>query len=120
MLSPKSIIEFIKSKATALGQSVVYSALLMYYAWKRPDTPAWAKRIIMGAVAYLLAPIDAIPDLTPFIGFTDDVSVLSASLITIAYYINDDVKQSAKKAMGKYFNTVDAKSIDEVDDKLQG
>lgn len=90
----------------------------MYYAWKNPETPAWAKRIIMGAVAYLLAPIDAIPDLTPFIGFTDDLSILSMSLMAIAYYVNDEVKMKAKEAMGKHFKTIDVKSIEDVDDKL--
>lgn len=118
MMNLKSIFDYVKGKANALGQSMVYSVLLMYYAWKRPDTPAWAKRIIMGAVAYLLAPIDSIPDLTPFIGFTDDLSILSASLIAIAYYVNDEVKQKASLSMSKYFKIVDRKSIDEVNDRL--
>jgi len=118
MKSSKSILNFIKSKASKLGQSLVYSVLLMYHAWKRPDTPAWAKRTIIGAFAYLLAPIDAIPDLTPLLGFTDDLGVLSMSLMSIAYYINDEVKENAKKSMNKYFKTLDAQSIDEVDNKL--
>ncbi len=118
MKNIKSVIEYIITKANKLGQGLVYRVLLMYYAWKEPDTPAWAKRVIVGAVAYLLAPIDSIPDLTPLIGFTDDVGVLSVSLMAIAYYINDDVKVKAKEAMGKYFSTIDVKSIDEVDKKL--
>lgn len=118
MTNTKSILEYIKTRANRLGQGLVYTVLLMYFAWKRPDTPAWAKRVIIGAAAYLLAPIDAIPDLTPFIGFTDDISVLSASLIAIAYYVNDEVKFQAKAAMNSYFNNIDAKSIEDVDDKL--
>lgn len=118
MMQAKSILQYIKAKANRLGQSLVYSVLLMYYAWKRPDTPAWAKRVIVGAVAYLLAPIDSIPDLTPFIGFTDDISILSASLLAIAYYVNDEVKLKAKGAMSKYFATIDVKSIEDIDDKL--
>lgn len=117
-MNPNSILQFIRKKANQLGQSLVYSVLLMYHAWKQPDTPAWAKRTIMGAIAYLLAPIDAIPDLTPFIGFTDDLSILSVSLMAIAYYINDDVKIKAKKSMNKYFEVVDPKSVQDVDDKL--
>jgi len=117
-MTTKTILQFIKSKANQLGQGLVYSILLMYFAWKRPDTPAWAKRVIIGAVAYLLAPIDCIPDLTPFIGFTDDFSILSAGLIAIAYYVNDDVKFQAREAMSKYFSTVDIKSIEDVDEKL--
>lgn len=118
MMHPKSIFNYLKAKANRLGQSLVYTVLLMFYAWKRPDTPAWAKRVILGAVAYLLAPIDSIPDLTPFIGFTDDISILSASLLAIAYYVNDEVKIKAKDAMTKYFNTIDVKSIEDVDERL--
>ena len=118
MINPKSILQYIKSKANSLGQSLAYSVFLMYYTWKNPDTPAWAQRIIMGAIAYLLAPIDAIPDLTPFIGFTDDLSILSVSLMAIAYYVNEEVKIKAKEAMGRHFKTVDVKSIEDVDGKL--
>jgi hypothetical protein len=38
---------------------------------------AWAKNIILGTLGYLLAPFDAIPDLSPIIGYTDDIGVLS-------------------------------------------
>ena len=117
-MNTKSILQYIKTKANRLGQGLVYRVLLMYYAWQRPDTPTWAKRVIIGAVAYLLAPVDGIPDFTPFIGFTDDISILSASLMAITYYVNDEVKLQAKKAMGKYFKTVDVKSIEDVDEKL--
>ena len=118
MIHPKSILQYIISKANSVGQGLAYSVFLMYYAWKSPETPAWAKRVIMGAIAYLLAPIDGIPDLTPFIGFTDDLSILSVSLMAIAYYVNDEVKINAKKAMGKYFTEIDVKSITDIDEKL--
>ena len=118
MINPKLILQYVISKANSVGQGLAYSVFLMYYAWKNPDTPAWAKRVILGAIAYLLAPIDSIPDLTPFIGFTDDLSILSLSLMAIAYYVNDEVKINAKKAMFKHFKSVDAKSLDDVDNKL--
>ena len=118
MRNLKSILQYIQSKANSLSQSLAYSVFLMYYAWKNPDTPAWAKQIIMGAIAYLLAPIDGIPDLTPFIGFTDDLSILSLSLMAIAFYVNDEVKSKAKEAMGRHFKKLDVKSIEDVDDKL--
>lgn len=118
MIRPKSIFQYIKSKASSLGQGLAYSVFLMYYAWKNPETPAWAKRIILGSIAYLLAPIDSIPDLTPFIGFTDDLSILSVSLMAIGYYVNDEVKAKAKAAMNKHFESVDDQSLLEIDDKL--
>lgn len=101
-----------------MGQGLVYTALLLHFAWKRPDTPAWAKRIILGALAYLLAPIDAIPDLTPLLGFTDDLSVLSFSLVTIACYINDEVKEQAKTKMLSLCPGLDIQVLESIDNKL--
>ncbi|MFV0277453.1 MAG: hypothetical protein ACK5HY_09750 [Parahaliea sp.] len=36
--------------ARAAGRELVEKALLMYYAARRPDTPAWAKASIYGAL----------------------------------------------------------------------
>tara|TARA_B110000037_G_scaffold41233_1_gene50981 strand:- start:285 stop:641 length:357 start_codon:yes stop_codon:yes gene_type:complete len=118
MINLKSTLQYIQSKANNLSQSLAYSVFLMYYAWKNPDTPSWAKQIIMGAIAYLLAPIDGIPDLTPFIGFTDDLSILSLSLMAIKFYVHDEVKSKAKEAMRRHFKTVDVKSIEDIEGKL--
>jgi uncharacterized membrane protein YkvA (DUF1232 family) len=79
----------LKKTANRLGAKTVYAALLMYYAYQRKDTPTWAKRIVIGTLGYLLAPIDAIPDLSPFVGFTDDIGILSLGLVAIAGFIND-------------------------------
>ena len=40
-------------------------------------------------------PLDAIPDLTPILGYTDDVAVLGVGLATVAVYINKDVREQA-------------------------
>jgi len=79
------------------GLSLVYSALLLFYAFKRSDLPVWARSIIIGALGYLLTPIDSVPDLTPILGYTDDLGILSYALVMIAAYINDDVRQKAQR-----------------------
>jgi uncharacterized membrane protein YkvA (DUF1232 family) len=102
----------------AMGQQLVYSVLLMVFAFRRKDSPGWAKRIIIGALGYVLTPIDAIPDLTPLIGYTDDLGVLSFGLVAIASYINIDVRIEARKGVKALFGNVDLESIQEVDSKL--
>ncbi len=94
----------LKKFAKRAGAKVVYCALLMYYAFKRKETPGWAKTAILGALAYFLSPIDFIPDLTPLFGFTDDLSVLVTGLITIGSYINADIKSQAKVKMEQWFD----------------
>jgi len=102
----------------AMGQQTVYSVLLMVYAFRRKDAPGWAKRIIVGALGYVLTPIDAIPDLTPLIGYTDDLGVLSFGLVAIASYINLDVRVEARRGVKYLFGEIDFDSLQEVDNKL--
>lgn len=102
----------------SLGQKLVYSILLLFYAYRRSDTPSWAKNIIIGSIAYLLSPIDSIPDLTPFLGLTDDIGVLSFGLVSIACYINDEVRQTAREQLRAFFDEVDEESIAAVNQAL--
>jgi uncharacterized membrane protein YkvA (DUF1232 family) len=108
------IIKNIKNASAQL----VYSVLLMLYAYQSAQTPPWAKRIILGALAYLLAPIDSIPDLTPFLGLTDDLGVISFGLVTIACYINNDVRSKARLKLSSILKEPDPKLLDAVDSKL--
>ena len=108
----------LKNSAKKIGLKSVYSALLLFYAYRRKETPTWAKRIILGTLGYLLAPFDMVPDLSPIIGFTDDVGILSFGLVTIAAFINDDVKGRAKDHLKKWFGEYDETELESVDAKL--
>lgn len=108
----------VQSYAKKIGIKSVYSALLLFYAFKRKETPAWAKNIIIGVLGYLIAPIDLLPDLTPFIGYTDDLGVLGIGLVAIASYINDSVKSQAKTKLKDWFENYDAAEIENIDQKL--
>ena len=48
----------------------------------RRGSPA-AVAVAVGALAYLLAPVDAVPDLLPGAGLVDDAGVLAAALAAI-------------------------------------
>lgn len=104
--------------AQRMGIKTVYSALLMYYAYRRKDTPFWAKNIVIGVLGYLLAPLDFMPDLTPIIGFTDDIGMLSFGLVTIAAYINQDVREQARGRLAKWFPRFVESDLQEVEKKL--
>ena len=108
----------LKNYAVQAGQKTVYTSLLLYFAFKRRDTPAWAKRVVLGALGYFLSPIDGIPDLTPFLGYTDDLGVLSFGLVLIAGYINDEVRENARAKMIKWFGEINEEELNSVDDSL--
>jgi len=116
--SEKKLWKKLKKFAAAIGAKMTYTILLMFYAYKRKDTPRWAKNIVLGALGYLIAPIDAIPDISPIIGFTDDLGVLSFGLVSIAAYVNEDVKEQARQKLHKWFGKVDNQDLDDVDDMV--
>jgi len=117
-MNPKKIFQFIYHRMHKLGIKLIYSVLLMYYAYQSPETPPWARRIITGAIAYLLLPIDGLPDLTPYIGFTDDLGVISFGLVSIACYINAEVREKAKLKLSSFFKNIDEEAIKSVDQTL--
>ena len=112
------LLSSLRMKIKLVSTSLLYSALLMYYAFKRKETPSWAKRIVLGALVYLISPIDAIPDLAPLIGYTDDMSVLFYGLVLIAAYINPDVRASAIRTLESWVGPVDHDQLKHIDDCL--
>ncbi len=78
------------------GVGLIEKALVLYYSAKDEATPKWAKSVIFGALGYFVFPLDAIPDVIPVAGYTDDLSVLAAALATVIVYIKDEHKQLAK------------------------
>ena len=89
--------------AKAAGYEVIEKAVQLYYASQEPDTPAWAKATIYGALGYFITPLDAIADLTPVVGYADDLGVLALAIGTVAGYINDDVRKKAADKLKKWF-----------------
>lgn len=94
--------------ATAAGRQALEKSLWLYYALQNPDTPKWARRVIYGALGYFILPLDAIPDLAPLVGYTDDLSVMTAALATVAFTINDEVKRQARDRMAGWFGPAGA------------
>lgn len=101
-----------KHFARKAGKDVIEKALWLYYAAQRPETPKWAKTIIFGALAYFIAPMDAIPDLTPLVGFSDDLGALAAALTMVSLYIDDTVKRSAAQKLQSWFGAEDNSDVD--------
>ena len=93
----------VKKFARTAGKEVIEKALWLYYAAQRPETPKWAKTAIYGALAYFISPIDAIPDITPLVGFTDDLGALAAAIAMTSAYINEDVKAKASQKLLHWF-----------------
>jgi uncharacterized membrane protein YkvA (DUF1232 family) len=101
--SEEKLWQKLKKYGKKAGVSAVYSVLLLYYTLQKPDVPPKVKAIIIGALGYFIFPIDLIPDLSPGVGFTDDLGALGVALLQVAMYIDDDVKQKAQKKLADWF-----------------
>ncbi|MCF8246340.1 MAG: DUF1232 domain-containing protein [Saprospiraceae bacterium] len=112
------LLKKIQHFAKHAGLKVVYSVLLLFYSYRRSDTPIWAKRIIIGVLGYFIMPLDALPDLTPIIGYTDDLGVLSFGLVTIAAYVNDEVRIKARLKLRDWFGEFSLEELIEIDKQL--
>ncbi len=89
--------------AKSAGRDVVERALQLFYAAQAPDTPIWAKTVIYGALGYFIHVLDAIPDLTPVVGYSDDLGVLVAALATVAACITPEIEEQARRKLSQWF-----------------
>ena len=78
-------------------------ALQLFYAARHPDTPAWARAVVYGALGYFILPTDAVPDLIPAVGFSDDFGVLVMALTTIATRITPEIREQARRRIQQWF-----------------
>jgi uncharacterized membrane protein YkvA (DUF1232 family) len=102
--------------AKKAGASVIYVVLILYYTLQKPELPVRVKATILGALGYFILPIDVIPDIALGAGFVDDLGVLTAALLQVAAYVDDEVKRKAKEKLHAWFG--DKVDTSEVDKKL--
>ncbi len=75
--------------------------LAAYYCAFDRDTPLQVKATLVAAIGYFVLPIDAIPDVMPVLGFTDDAAVLAAAIKLVAGHILPVHRDSARDTLAK-------------------
>lgn len=73
-------------------------------AWictRDPATPRRVRLTLLAALGYFVLPVDAIPDIMPILGFTDDAAVIAAALAAVAGSITPEHREKARKAMAE-------------------
>lgn len=93
----------VKKFALRAGAELIEKALTLYYTLKDSDTPKWAKATITGALGYFIVPIDAIPDITPVVGYADDIGVLALAIAAVAAHIKKEHVEKAKDMLKTWF-----------------
>jgi len=116
--SEKSLWEKIKKFSKAAGTKVIYAVLLLYYAMKDSNVSLKTKIFIAASLGYFIMPTDAIFDLTPIIGYSDDLGVLLFALKQISSAITNEVKENARNKIAEWFREINEKEITELEEKI--
>ncbi|MEM9220886.1 MAG: YkvA family protein [Pseudomonadota bacterium] len=93
---------FWKTLKRAAGQiPFTHDLVAAYYCAIDPAVPIRVRAVLFGALAYFVAPIDALPDVLIGIGFTDDAAVLMAAMTMVAAHITPEHRDRARQALEK-------------------
>ena len=105
-------LEKISKIAKRAGAKLVYVSLILYYTLQS-DKVSIKDKAIIGALGYLISPLDVIPDAIPIIGLGDDLAVLLYVLNKIGN-VSDEIKDKAKSKLVKWFDEDEMEEISEI------
>ena len=72
-----------------------------YYCALDPETPSRAKAVLLGARAYFVLPMDAVPDFLALVGFSDDIAVLTLAIATVRNNMTEAHRIAARKSLAR-------------------
>ena len=116
--SPGEFVAKISRIAKRAGAKLVYVALILYYSLKSDKVSKADKAIIIGALGYMISPLDVIPDAIPIAGLTDDLAVLLYVLKKVWTGIDPEIVDQARSKLSKWFDEEEIAEIQNLfDDK---
>jgi len=86
-LDENSLSQGIKQKT----ENLKVELLALWFAYRHPKTPWYAKVLVMLIGGYAFSPIDLIPDFIPLIGYLDDLIILPLGIYIAVRLIPKDV-----------------------------
>jgi uncharacterized membrane protein YkvA (DUF1232 family) len=90
-----------KTRGVAASIPFAEDLLAAYYCAFDSVTPLQVKVTLLGAIAYFVLPIDAIPDVLPVLGFTDDAAVLATAVKLVTSHIRPEHRAVAKEKLAE-------------------
>ena len=112
--SANGFVEKISRIAKRAGAKLVYVALVLYYTLQSDKVSVKHKAVIIGALGYLISPLDLISDAFPIAGLTDDLTVLLYVVKKVWGDVSDDVKDKAKSKLSQWFDEEEIEETEEL------
>ena len=89
------------------------SRIVLYYTLQSDKVSKANKAMIIGALGYMISPLDVMPDAIPIVGLTDDLAVLIYVLKKVWTDVDPEIQEKAKARLSKWF---DEDEIEEIHD----
>lgn len=105
-------IEKIHRIAKRAGAKLVYTALVLYYLIESDKVSLKDKAMIIGALGYLISPLDLVPDAIPIAGLGDDLSILIFVLNKVWGDVDEEIKKKAHDKLSQWFDEEEMKATD--------
>ena len=112
--SDKGFVDKIAHIAKRSGAKLVYAALILYYTLQSDKVSVKDKAIIIGALGYLISPLDVVPDAIPIAGLGDDLAVLMYVVHKVWAEVSDEVKEKAHSKLAQWFDEYEQKAADDL------
>lgn len=112
-------VEKISRIAKRAGAKFVYGALILFYTLQSDKVSIKDKAIIIGALGYLISPLDVVPDAIPIAGLSDDLAVLIYVLHKVWGDVSEEVKAKAHAKLSKWFDEDEIEDADNLFDNTE-
>jgi len=116
--SEESLWNKIKKFSRTAGVTVIYAVLLLFYVMKSKEVSVKTKISIAAALGYFILPTDAIFDLTPLVGYSDDLGVLIFALSQVSSNITPEIREQARLKLSEWFGEVNEEELQDLESKI--
>lgn len=104
-----------KKFGKTMGVDLYYMGYVIWNMLKDPTVPMTDKLKMAGALAYVVLPVDLIPDVVIGMGFADDLYMVKVTIQNVAKSIRPEAMKDAREKAIKLFGKDVESAIDKVD-----
>lgn len=81
---------------------ITHDIKVVWLAARDPRVPPFAKLLAGAVAAYVLSPVDLIPDFIPVLGYLDDLILAPLGILAVLAMIPRDVLEDLRKRAGEH------------------